>query len=688
MKEFVIIISLFVFLFPNCSYSQDEGPCGINTSKKAVKLFEEALDKMQSNKDEAYELILKAIQKDEYFPEALCLAAEINLKKGETLKKAADNNQIHEMLSCFTRAEMNFKKIREICPSYRGFIASYYLGNYYYTNETDYSKAKPLLYEYVKNNNESSQFFADASKKLKHCEEYEYLMSHPVDFDPVPIEGICSTSDEYLPMISPDGSLAFFTHRYARLNKVMNSENFIEEFKVSDRIGETKSGNEKFGAGNAMPLPFNDGSNKNQGAATISIDNNHMFITICEPVAIRGQRYTNCDIFSSDFVNGKWTPLKNLGPNVNGNDTWESQPSLSADGKTLYFASIRKSNTGFTEDNPTCDIWKSVLGPDGKWSKAVNLGKTINTEGNEKSPFMHTDSQTLYYSSDGIPGLGGYDIYYSKQKQDNTWTQPKNIGYPINTEGDDLGFFVSTDGKKAYFASNRCKGEGGWDVFSFNLYQEARPEKVVFIKGDLKDEAGTGLKDAKIELKNTKTNKVHEGMVDKISGKYAIAITVDDDKKDEFLMVVKKDGYAFTSEYIKPYEDEKKYEKPVTVDFEVKPIKVGETVKLNNIQFSTASTKFDEASRIVLSNFVEFLESNPKVKIEIHGHTDNEGIEKKNLILSENRAKAVFDFLLISGIDGGRMAYKGFGQSKPIASNDTPEGRAKNRRTEFVITAK
>lgn len=681
------ILCLFIalFLLNPVASAQEEYPCDLIPNKKAVKIFEDALKTLKYDKETGHKLLLEAVEKDKNYIEAYYVLADFNMKKAESLKKMADNTTIHEMLSCFTRAEKYYTTITELCPSFDNFSAYYTLGNYYYNIENNCGKAQKHLAEFINNTNETNPLYKKAKDMHKNCEELDYLLNHPVPFDPQPVKGICTESDEYLPLVSPDGTLAFYTHRFSKLNKIMNYGSYIEEFTVSEKTEETKDGTEIFQKGTPMPPPFNEG--KNQGGVAISIDNNHIFITICEMTQAKNQPYNNCDIYVTDYVNGKWTPLRNLGPNVNGHDTWESQPSISSDGKTLYFASIRKGNFGFNEDNPTCDIWKSEMSIDEKWTKAANLGPKINTAGNEKSPFIHTDSQTLYFSSNGLFGLGGYDIFYSKLQENKTWTDPKNIGYPINTEGDDIGFIVSTDGRKAYFSSNRLKGKGGWDIFSFDLYNEARPEKVMLVTGYLKDEKGDELKDANVELKNTKTNKVSEAMVDKISGKYAIAITVDTKRKDEFLMVVKKDGYAFTSEYIKPFEDEK-FEKPAKVDFEVKPVKVGETIKLNNIQFAYSSSSFDDASRIVLNNFAEFLEENPTIKIAIYGHTDNTGTPKRNKSLSEERAKAVFDYLLISGIDAKRMKYKGFGQTKPLATNETPEGRALNRRTEFVITSK
>ena len=170
------------------------------------------------------------------------------------------------------------------------------------------------------------------------------------------------------------------------------------------------------------------------------------------------------------------------------------------------------------------DIYKTTKDKDGEWGIPENLGPGINTAGNEKAPFIHTDSQTLYFSSDGLMGLGGYDIFYSRLNENGTWSEPKNIGYPINSFDDDVGFFVSTDGHYGYFASNKFDGFGGWDLYSFDLYEEARPEKVLLVRGKITVREFTGFKDTKVEIKNVESKKITELEVDSITGEYFGAV--------------------------------------------------------------------------------------------------------------------------------------------------------------------
>ena len=279
-------------------------------------------------------------------------------------------------------------------------------------------------------------------------------------------------------------------------------------------------------------------------------------------------------------------------------------------------------------------------------------------------------------------GYGGYDIYLSKLSSDTGWAVPKNIGYPINSEKDDLGFFVSTDGKYGYFASDKLKGNGGWDVYSFELYKEARPERVLFVSGALKDENNNIIADAKVEIKNARTKEVTEVVVDSATGKYVAVVAFNDDH----IITVKQPGKAFTSQYFS--KSDTSIGKPMKMDLKVESVEVGKPYRINNIYFKTSSALINAETVTIVEELTEYLSENKTIKIAIHGHTDNVGNAVDNLKLSEARAKTVYDLLILNGINSERLSYRGFGASKPVASNLTEKGKALNRRTEFVVTAK
>lgn len=669
-RLFILLIILTVGFFR--SYAQfDDDFCNDIDDKKLIKSFQKGVQLLNDGKmNEAEVIFAKIIDEEPEFTEAWVASSEINYSKYKSAKDPkSQNNYYSRYVKCL-------ESVAKLCPSYQNYEVCYTLGKIFFSHDK-LDVAKTYLKTYIDNGKKGTKYYTDAESTYHYIEQYLNLIENPVPFEPVIVEGVSSAYDDYLPLISPDGSLALFTKAYVK--KEINSiygDRFVEEFTVS------KASDDKgliFSPGEPLPYPFNSG--KNQGAASISIDNKTLFITICEFVS---RDYDNCDIYMSTRVGDGWSELKSLGPNINGVKTWESQPSISADGKTLYFASIRESNIGFDPDNPTSDIYYSTKDEKGNWSKAKNLGSKINTPGNEKSPFIHSDSQTLYFSSDGHLGIGGYDIFFSKFRDDD-WTKPVNIGYPINTKNNDLGFVVNTQGTKAYFASNKLNGKGGWDIYAIDLYKEARPEKVFLVKGQLVDDNGYALSDAKLEVKNTRTEEVSEGVVDAETGHYAVAVTAKNEN-DDFLMVVKKEDYSFSSTLIEPTEET--FEKPIEVNFEVKPIEAGKSVQINDIYYATASYEINQKSYAVLNEFAEFLKSNPTVKVEIRGHTDNIGSAQTNITLSNRRAQAVYDYLLSKGVPKANVSYKGYGPNMPIADNRTEAGRAKNRRTEFYILSK
>jgi outer membrane protein OmpA-like peptidoglycan-associated protein len=314
------------------------------------------------------------------------------------------------------------------------------------------------------------------------------------------------------------------------------------------------------------------------------------------------------------------------------------------------------------------------------------LGPEINTPGNEKTPFMHSDSETLYFSSDGHFGFGGYDIFYIRKNEKGVWMEAENIGSPINGTGDDTGFFVSTDTKTGYFFSFesdgkiRGKGVGRYDLFGFDLYAEARPQSVSLIKGSVKDSEGNQVSGAVLEIKDIKTKVISFANVDSASGEYMLAVK----KKNDVILTVKKDNIAFNSQIVRVAELPAVLEAPV-IDLKVQEAKSGSSFVMNNIQYNTNSADLQEESKIILENFAIYLKENPKIEVEIQGHTDNVGNPKDNEALSTNRAFTVKSLLESYGIDGKRITAKGYGQNKPVADNKIESGRAKNRRTEFLI---
>jgi outer membrane protein OmpA-like peptidoglycan-associated protein len=397
-----------------------------------------------------------------------------------------------------------------------------------------------------------------------------------------------------------------------------------------------------------------------------------------------GGAQPNVDIYFSENDGGYWSDIRKISLNVNHPVYWDSQPTIAADGVTLYFASDRPRGFGGIDLYVTRKDLKTGL-----WSIPQNLGPKINTPGDEKTPFIHSDSETLYFSSTGHFGFGGYDIFLARKDDKGEWMEPENIGSPINGATDDTGFFVSTDSKTGYFFSYdegkvRGRGVGRYDLYSFDLYAEARPQSTTLMSGTVKDQkTGEPVTGAVLEIKNTITKEKTYATVDSTTGQWMAAISLK--KKDKIVITVKKDSVAFNSTVI----DMKKasYETPpAEVKLSVAKAEQGKSFVIENILYNTNSAEIKEESKLILESFADYLKENPNMKVEIQGHTDNVGNPKDNEALSTNRAFSIKQFLEDYKIDGSRIVAKGYGQSKPIADNKTEAGRAKNRRTEFLIT--
>ncbi len=671
LNIFLCTLWLFFFILPY-SYGQTS-PCH-EPSGKTKKLFQKGKESWGSNKEKAKSFIFRAIQNDAQWAEPYYFLAQNYYKQAENSKY--DRRKVQNLNRLLNLATDNFEKVIDICPSTNGYKSLYYMGKIYYEGG-DLGNAEKWLSKYTRNVNKD-QYLPHTNKMYDKCISYKKLVNNPVDFNPVSVVGVCSSNDEFMPLIAPDGSYMFFTRKLWKQERGQYSPKMVEEFSISSFIRWDSTGNPVFDDAKPMPHPFNQGSN--QGAASITINNKKLFITVCKQIEMPdGRLYKNCDIYHTIKNNGRWGELKKLPRQINGLTTWEGHPSISPDGKTLYFASYRPGGNG------GIDIYYSNIDSTEKWGNPVNIGRPVNTDLNERAPFIHPDNKTLYFASDGHAGVGGYDIFYSRFK-DSVWTTPKNIGYPINSKKDESGFIVSTNGHYAFFSSNAYKGYGGYDIFGFELYKDAQPDEVLFVKGKLKDGNGAILRNAAVEVKNIKTQKIRKGLVDNTTGKYAIAMPAV--REHDYIMTVKKTDYTFTSKIISPEADTTPKNLELEMNFAVKKANVGANTRLNNVFFPFNSTDFTEHSQIMLDHFTEYLKENPSLEIRIEGHTDSIAEAGFNLRLSKKRAQKVYRYLAKKGIKRSRLSYKGYGETKPQASNTTEKGRAKNRRTEFVITKK
>lgn len=597
------------------------------------------------------------------------LKADPNSSEGENLLK---------------QAMLLYQSTIQKCPSYHS-DCYYYCGKVLYNYSED-KKAldfmeKFLVFDSINPNGLSEKYASQKQEIRSIVEDLKFqkeLIENPVVFVPKRVGGVSSELDEYFPMISPDNDLLFYTRKVDRTNLGDIATNIKEEFTISERANSDVI----YSVGSPLPQPFNNGSFHNYGTASLSVDNREMIICACKVEKVYNKDYLNCDLYTTSYTRSgkggndfKWSPLVNMGPNINTQDGWEAQPSLSADGKLLFFATLRKGS----RDN---DIYYSEKQADGSWSSAKPFD-IVNTAAKDKSPFFHQDGETLYFVSSSTKerkGLGGLDIFYIR-KEGNEWTKPKNIGYPINSAQDELGLFVSTSGKVAYFSTAK---DGDWNIYAFDLYEEARPKEVVILKGELKDESGKPVSNASIDITYNETGETVNFKVNAEDGKYATVVKVD--HKQDITLSVNKENFAFQAQTVSSEQLQDRSQRHVKVKpMQVDSLVAGKPYTIADILYTSDSYELTKNAQVILNGFAKYLMSNPHLNIRINGHTDDLGNEESNLQLSQSRADDVKRYLIEQGITEDRMIAKGYGESMPRVANLDSESRAKNRRTEFEI---
>jgi outer membrane protein OmpA-like peptidoglycan-associated protein len=631
----VKFFSFLLFFLPVFAFAQQRQYT--TSDKEAIKYFAKANESLDENLyEDAIAQLKQSIEADGKFVEAHAVLADIY-------------RRMHQHKSAIEQ----YHKVIELNPD---FNRSVYLKiGEEEVNEAHYDDALQHLNKYLTYPDITPQNNFYAQKLILDCKFSIQAISHPVPFKPINMGPAINTgNDEYLPVATADESTLIFTR------KINNNEDFYKSVKVdgkwqtatylSDRINTPEY---------------------NEGAQSISQDGKYLFFTGCN----RPDGLGRCDIYISQKKGDDWAKPFDLPPPVNTSG-WESQPSISADGRTLYFVSNRKGGYG------GYDIWKSTLTEKG-WGEPENLGPNINTSFDEQSPFIHPDDSTLYFCSNGWPGLGGKDLFVSRMDKDGKWQKPENLGYPINSNGDENGLSLTANGTYAFFSSNHLDGLGGYDIYTFELPPNLRPHIVTYVKGKVNDAQTMQPLEAAVEIIDLQKNiPVYQDYSDATQGNFLATLT----SGKNYGLNISKSGYLFHSENFSLVGHESKDSFNITVLLQ--PIEVGNKVILNNIFFDTNKFDLKPESLSELQKLVEFLNENPTVHIEISGHTDNIGNNQANQLLSENRAKSVYQYLTSNKIDASKLVYKGYGETQPIAPNTSEEGRKLNRRTEFKIIAK
>ena len=501
----------------------------------------------------------------------------------------------------------------------------------------------------------------EIERLLQRSRTADSIAARPLNVQPEPVPGRVNTSEhfEYHPSLSADGQQLIFTRRIDR-----RQEDFYGSRRTADGAW-----------GEAQPLAGIN-SPYDEGAQTLTADGSYLVYTSCN----RPERSTGCDLYLAEWDGAAWTPGEPLPGSVN-TPHYEAQPSLSQDGRYLIFSSKRPGGKG------GADLYISARLQDGAWSAPSPIAR-LNTVGNEQYPFWAADGRTLFFTSDGHPGLGGDDPFYTKLEEDNTWSEPINLGYPINTAANETNMFVSLRADTAYYSKRYYDVERGQtqiDLWQFPLPRHLRPRPATYVRTRVVDRATGQALQADIRLQaldgsNASTQTTRPD---------GTALTVLPVGK-EYAFAVDKPGYLFQSERFTIADGSP--EEPFEIIIRLaRPAVAAETseedgnVAFKNVLFTSGSAELLPVSYVELGSLARVLRDDPTLSVTIAGHTDNVGSQTDNLALSQARAAAVKAYLTEQGIAAERVRTEGYGEGRPVATNDTPEGRALNRRTTFRI---
>jgi outer membrane protein OmpA-like peptidoglycan-associated protein len=639
-----ILIVLVVFFLTALTNGQVMAQKVYSTkSKKAIKLYEDSEHYMARRQYiEVINILNLALERDIRFVEA-----HLRIAFCYKLMNNIDGQKRH------------LEDVLKYTETPERYVNVYFsLGEAYYLTR-EYDKALSVLNDFLKYQGINPRLIPEAEWLVRNVYFAKEAIMNPLDIEPEILPEIINSGPlQYFPVLTGDEEQIYFTKRQG----------------AHPRYDENIYMSKKDDLGNWIPpysLSANINTASNEGTCTISADGKILILTSCQGRGSLG----SCDLYISFREGNDWSRPVNLGPNINSQH-WDSQPSLSADGRKLYFVSERPGGIGGR------DIWLSQRNDNNEWLPAVNLGKSINTARDEVSPFIHVNGQALFFASKGYPGFGGYDLFMSEFTK-GEWSVPKNLGYPVNTPEDQISLFVTTSGERAYYSLDSYDRSGLplSFIYSFDMpAQISVSNRSFYVKGTVRDkETGLPLK-ARVELLDVNTNELISVVSsDSVFGEYIMILT----EGFEYALYVERPGYIFESRNFNlPHGSE---QKPVIMDFLLRKSEMGAITTLNNIFFDTDSYELLERSLTELDKVVDYLDRSPGLKIEISGHTDDVGTESYNQELSVKRAEAVYTYLTSQGISEDIISFKGYGQAQPAYPNNSDENRSKNRRIEFKI---
>ena len=633
-------LNLYLFFYFVLSFSFYNQLCAQDNSKNKIaaqKIYDKAIIELDNKSfSRGIGLLENAIQKDSSLTDAYLSLFQTYLD-----------------IKQYQKAILVFEKVQSFHPNDAlPFVLKYATA---FVSLGNYTKPFFLINQLLKNNQLPDYLKTKASDLLKVC---AFAMANPIQKE-ISItnlgDSINSDAAEYFPSITVQDSLFLFMRR----------NNLTREDFYASTI--TKNG---FSKAKLLTGNLNDADKK--GSMSLTQDLNTLYFA-----ADYGPKgYGRYDIYKVSKTAKGWSEPKNLGHNINS-DYWDSAPSIAPDGQALYFCSNRPGGYG------GIDIYVAYRNEKGYWNEAVNMGPTINTAADEQTPFIHADNRSLYFSSNGWPGFGGADLFVSRKKLYGTWSTPMNLGYPINTYENEGSIAVASNGMDAYIASDRADSKGGLDIYKVVLAPATRANKTFYLKGFIADVVSKKPLAGDVVLVNPMDDSSTMQIKVDSNGYFVLGLPY----FDSLGIRVNSPNHIFASTFISA--DSLQYISGTTFQFYLAPIPIyakSYSQNFKNVFFDLNSAKLKKKSRVELDALVTYLETAPSTFVLIEGHTDSKGYSIQNKNMSEKRAEAIAKYLITKKIAPNRVSHIGRGSKLPIADNATEEGRAKNRRSSFMIS--
>ncbi|OUJ74567.1 OmpA family protein [Hymenobacter crusticola] len=618
-----------------------------STNTKANNLWEKAQE--QSTARDFPKAIETLTQLNEKFPSL----PEPFIKKGSLLKAMGENQAAFEAYrDGLSKASLDPARATD-----------YYTLGELAMSFGDYTTAADSYKKYLKVAPKVQRYQPRAQRQLLNCEFAAKAMANPIGITPTRLgEPLNNFRYQYFPALTADNRFLLFTGRL----KVDNGEDLYISRQEKDG---------GFGAPVSISPIINTAYN--EGAATISGDGKTLVFVSCDRPGSLG----TCDLYISRRTGNNWSKPLNLGRNVNS-PAWDSQPTLSADGRTLYFTSDRRGGLGQE------DIYVTTLQPDGTWSVARNLGAPVNTSGKDMAPFIHASGTTLYYVTDGLVGMGGLDVYRCELEGSSKWSTPQNLGYPLNTFENEASLFITSDNKRGFCSRSRANEPGAKsdrdrpvELFGFEVPKQVQArETSTYTQGRVFDAITKKPIKADVQLYDLNSDELTQFVTsDPEVGDYTVVLN----EGRQYAMYAAADKYLMKSLSF-DYTDKRNFD-PLTLDIYLEPVRAGRSIVLNNLFFDTNQYELKRKSQTELNRLIQFMQQYREIQVEISGHTDDVGADADNMALSQNRARSVYNYLVKQGLPEARLRFKGYGETKPLAPNDSEAHRQQNRRIELRI---